>query len=139
MLAEFRAKVDDGQVKEHPLDGVVVLLLLLRQFLLRGLSQGRRRLVLKRYGGGVTILGVLVDVVEAPLLLLRKFAHFTYHDRRPSTFQLSRKWTWSKLTANLQLGTALLAKLVRFAKLAGGDLRGKIVQQRESVVYWYSI
>jgi len=73
VLAEFRAKVDDGQVKEHPLDGVVVLLLLLRQFLLRGLSQGRRRLVLKRYGGGVTILGVLVSFVVALLLLLREF------------------------------------------------------------------
>jgi hypothetical protein len=36
---------------------------------------------------------------------------------------------WSQLTGDLQLGTALLAKLVRFAKLAGGDLRGKIVHR----------
>jgi hypothetical protein len=42
---------------------------------------------------------------------------------------ITRVHLWSQLTEDLQLGTALLAKLVRFAKLAGGDLRGKIVHR----------
>ena len=35
---------------------------------------------------------------------------------------------WRKLTGDLERGTAQLAKFVRFAKSAGGDLRGKIVE-----------
>ncbi len=42
---------------------------------------------------------------------------------------ITRVHLWSQLTGDLQLGTSLLAKLVRFAKLAGGDLRGKIVHR----------
>ena len=41
---------------------------------------------------------------------------------------ITRFQLWRKLTGDLERGTAQFAKFVRFAKSAGGDLRGKIVE-----------
>ncbi len=41
---------------------------------------------------------------------------------------ITRGQLWRKLTGDLERGTAQLAKFVRFAKSAGGDLQGKIVE-----------
>ena len=61
VLADFRAKVNNGQVEEHLLDGVVVLLRLLLKFLLRG-----RVLVV----GVVVLLHFLLDFLRGLVLIV---------------------------------------------------------------------